>query len=657
MNIKLAIKNIRKSFQDYTIYFLTLVLGVAIFYMFNSLYAQQEVIDLKEFMIVMGAIIDLILSYLSVFVAIILGFLIVYINNFFIKRRKKELGLYMLLGISKNKISQIILSETLIIGFLALIVGILFGIIGSQFMSVITAKLFKSSIIGYKFIFAKYAVMKSIIYFSIIFITVGIFNIFNIRKCELIDLLYDYKKNENIKIGSNKMLNTIFFSSVIFLLISYCFISINGFRSIDIYLKLAILFGIIGTFLFFYSVYGSLIKFIKLNKNIYYKGLNVFILRQISSKVNTNFISISVICIILVFVICSNSIGFTLQKIISQAFNENNEYNISIYKDNFSNSETNIYNNLPDNIKNFKGIKNYTEINIYNNENIDFIANNEILNIDKEDVKLLKLSQFNMLLKQLNKEEYNININDYLILKGTNNNKELNEKLLKNNTILSINGNNLSLNKIIENIVINNGENENIFVVDDKLLENSNIKYTILNINTNTIDDEMILKNLLREYEEPFNEKLEYDKMAYTNFKSKNSLYQISLAIEILISFICIYLGIIFMITCATIISIQQISEISDNKFRYNLLKKLGTEKKSINKALFIQILFYFLLPLSLAILHSIFILNNSVNFIEQIVNIKILDSITITSLFVVFVYGLYFILTYIVSKNIINKK
>ena len=194
MNIKLAIKNIRKSFQDYTIYFLTLVLGVAIFYMFNSLYAQQEVIDLKEFMIVMGAIIDLILSYLSVFVAIILGFLIVYINNFFIKRRKKELGLYMLLGISKNKISQIILSETLIIGFLALIVGILFGIIGSQFMSVITAKLFKSSIIGYKFIFAKYAVMKSIIYFSIIFITVGIFNIFNIRKCELIDLLYDYKK-------------------------------------------------------------------------------------------------------------------------------------------------------------------------------------------------------------------------------------------------------------------------------------------------------------------------------------------------------------------------------------------------------------------------------------------------------------------------------
>lgn len=453
------------------------------------------------------------------------------------------------------------------------------------------------------------------------------------------------------------MLNTIFFSSVIFLLISYCFISINGFRSIDIYLKLAILFGIIGTFLFFYSVYGSLIKFIKLNKNIYYKGLNVFILRQISSKVNTNFISISVICIILVFVICSNSIGFTLQKIISQAFNENNEYNISIYKDNFSNSETNIYNNLPDNIKNFKGIKNYTEINIYNNENIDFIANNEILNIDKEDVKLLKLSQFNMLLKQLNKEEYNININDYLILKGTNNNKELNEKLLKNNTILSINGNNLSLNKIIENIVINNGENENIFVVDDKLLENSNIKYTILNINTNTIDDEMILKNLLREYEEPFNEKLEYDKMAYTNFKSKNSLYQISLAIEILISFICIYLGIIFMITCATIISIQQISEISDNKFRYNLLKKLGTEKKSINKALFIQILFYFLLPLSLAILHSIFILNNSVNFIEQIVNIKILDSITITSLFVVFVYGLYFILTYIVSKNIINKK
>ena len=97
MLFKLSLKNIKKSFKDYAIYFLTLVLGVAIFYMFNSIDSQQAMIEVsnstKEIIKLMIGI----LGYVSVFVAIVLGLLIVYANNFLINRRKKEFGIYMIL--------------------------------------------------------------------------------------------------------------------------------------------------------------------------------------------------------------------------------------------------------------------------------------------------------------------------------------------------------------------------------------------------------------------------------------------------------------------------------------------------------------------------------------------------------------------------------
>ena len=140
----MSIKNIRKSVKDYTIYFLTLILGVAIFYIFNSL-------DSQEAMLVVSSstreIIKLMLSmiqFVSIFVALILGFLIVYANNFLIKRRKKEFGLYMTLGMGKRQISGILLGETFLIGLLSLGIGLVIGVFGSQLMSILVAKLFEA---------------------------------------------------------------------------------------------------------------------------------------------------------------------------------------------------------------------------------------------------------------------------------------------------------------------------------------------------------------------------------------------------------------------------------------------------------------------------------------------------------------------------------
>ena len=200
MLFKLSLKNMKKSFKDYAIYFLTLVLGVAIFYMFNSLDSQQAMIkvsqstrDLIELMISM-------LGMVSVFIAIVLGFLIVYANNFLINRRKREFGIYMTLGMGKRQISKIILIETILVGIISLIVGIFIGVFASQFMSILVAKLFESDMEEFTFVFSKDACIKTCIYFAVMYIAVMIFNTLTISRYKLINLLTAGRKNEKVKI-------------------------------------------------------------------------------------------------------------------------------------------------------------------------------------------------------------------------------------------------------------------------------------------------------------------------------------------------------------------------------------------------------------------------------------------------------------------------
>ena len=200
MYFKLASKNLKKSIKDYTIYFLTLVFGICIFYTFNSIESQRVMMDLSEIQAGAFQIIDVFTSVASVFISFILGFLIVYANNYLIKRRKKEFGIYMTLGMENKQLSRIIFVETILIGLISLAVGIGIGTILSQGLSIFTAKLFKVKLVNFTFVFSKLAFVKTVMCFGLIYLVVLIFNSFTIRKVKLIDLLTSAKKNESLKV-------------------------------------------------------------------------------------------------------------------------------------------------------------------------------------------------------------------------------------------------------------------------------------------------------------------------------------------------------------------------------------------------------------------------------------------------------------------------
>mgnify|MGYP004686730319 FL=1 len=667
MLTKLAFKNIGKSLRDYAIYFLTLVLGVSIFYMFNSIYAQQELMEITKVPVLETPPIVAMLSVISVFVAVILGFLIVYANNFFIKRRKKELGVYMILGMEKSKISIVLILETVLIAIVALAVGLLLGILGSQFMSIFTANLFEADLTKYKFIFSFDAAVKSVEYFAIIFLIVILFNAVVLHKAKLIDLLYGEKKNETPKIKSTLVSVILFVVSVAMLAVAYIVIlqydaTTNPNEN---YIKIPVVLGAVGTFLLFFSLSGIFMKLLKSKKKFYYKGLNMFVIKQLNSKINTNFISMSIVCLLLFLVIVVFSSGYSAQNIISAQLREQVAYDFSLdgeYRGPESNPEediSEIFINFPKEIQTSREIKNYAEYSFFNMEETggkygDYDLDLSVLgsNISDSPLYFMKLSEYNQLRKINGLTPCNLSDNEYLIVYEDSGLSVVADQFIDKNIPVTVEGNALQTAKKAERLTFGNRYFGGIvFVVDDSLTENLWEQKRVLNINCISDEASISFQEKLEEYRNEAGAEA-----AFMNYKSKINIYAGNITDKATAAFLAIYLGFVFIITGAAVLAIQQLSEAADNKERYCLLKKLGADKKLLDKALFAQIFSYFMIPLLLAIIHSIVGIKAVYNLLIQLGQVNIASSIVLTAGFVILIYGAYFLLTYMGSKNIVNK-
>ena len=323
MLYKLSFQNIKKSMKDYAIYFFTLILGVAIFYIFNAIETQSAMLKISNDTREIVKLLTQIMSWVSVFIACVLGFLVIYASRFLMKRRNKEFGLYLVLGMGKRKVSLILFFETLIIGIISLVVGIIIGIGASQFTSFLVASMFQADMSKYQFVFSSQACIKTILNFVLIYVIVIIFNTFSINKCKLIDLFQGNRKTEKIKLKNPIICGIIFAISIVMLIIAYYNVT-AGYSKITNGKQLAIyiVMGCVGTFLFFWSVSGLLLKVVSSMKGIYYKGLNTFTFRQMSSRVNTNVFSMTIISLMLFITICVLSSGLSIRNSLNDSLKQ-----------------------------------------------------------------------------------------------------------------------------------------------------------------------------------------------------------------------------------------------------------------------------------------------------------------------------------------------
>ncbi|WP_455538921.1 FtsX-like permease family protein [Terrisporobacter sp.] len=662
MYSKIALENVKKSFKDYTIYFLTLTLAVCIFYSFNSIESQKAMMEMNSSSSEYVNALSQVISYVSVFVAFILGSLILYANNFLIKKRNKEMGIYMTLGMPKKKISQILVIETLLVGIFSLISGLILGFLVSQGLSVLVVKLFDFKMSNYTFIISTPAIIKAILYFGIMFVLVMIFNSFVISKYKIIDLLTIAKKTEKIKFKNPIVYLFTFILCIICLVTAYKFVldvGIMGIREPKFLYSIAL--GIIGTFLFFFSLAGFVLYVVKKNKKIYFKGLNIFIVKQINSKVNTNFISMSVICIMLFLTISILSTGFSFKNALESGLDKSTPYDASAY----------MFVNPKDGATDIKKSLKYIGVKFNKNDKVAYFnqyTNGEkIANMiplgkeDKEDHALtyyIKISDYNNIRKINNQKPINLNKNEVLITSNFANVAPSVEKYIKNNNTIKIDNKvyNIKNKDLIKENIMTEFMQANFLtiIVSDKLCENMNLYSSNVNVNFSGNKDKSEAK-FISDIDSYKDTDTDYKKIGFILANSRNQIYEGNKGMVTIVLFLVIYIGIVFLISSMAILALQQLSEASDSIDRYISLKKLGASTKSINKTIFVQTLVYFSIPVGLALVHSIVGIKVTNGFVEMYNKTNILGSSLITAVIFMFIYTIYFYVTYSSYKNIVK--
>lgn len=678
---KLAFKNTARSMKDYLVYFLTLMFGVCLFYMFNSIDAQTAMMKISSSQTEILKTLTQVIGYVSVFISVILGFLVVYANGFLMKRRKKELGVYMTLGMPKSEISRILIIETLFMGLLSLAVGLVAGIFLSQGMSVITAKLFEANLSRFIFTFSKGAFLKTLLYFGVIFLVVMIFNTISVSHLKLIDLLSASHKNQKLRINRLWISVVIFIISVGCLAAAYYLIEKNGMIQFTTEFFASLILGSIGTLLFFLSLSGFLLRVVQSNKKLYFKNLNMFVLRQFNSKINTAFVSVSVICIMLLMTIGTLSTGMSMSGVLSKNLKTTCAYDATFtsYGGNVSTNGATTVTVSKGRDENILGAMqkakfdlskwtdHYAQISVYTlkdkNANYSLFLSRENWpklfgsysdNMAKAPLAVMPLSGFNQLLKMRGKEPLALTENQYAINSNYENLIPVYNSILQSGKKITLNGKSLEpLAPVQSECFYDTGSTEDIgtLVLPDSYVSGLKPAITFLNLNykAGVTDSEFVsaAKAANKESEIPI----------YDSLNTKADIYQSAGGYQVMISYLALYIGIVFLIAAAAILALQQLSESSDNAERYGLLRKLGAEEKMIDHALFTQIALYFLLPLSLAIVHSIVGIHVANSVIVNLGHMDILSNIVMTAIIFVVVYGAYFLATYFGSKSMIRQK
>lgn len=644
MPIKLAYKNFFKSIREYTIYFITLLFAVVIFYMFNSLESQKELFEFSSAIKNSVELVAQLMEVLSVFIAIILGFLIVYANSYFIKRRKKELGIYQVLGMKKREISTIILTETIFVGLFSLTIGLFLGVMLSQFMATFTASLFEVSISKFQFAFSLSAIVKTLYFFVIIYFVVLVFNTIQIHRYPLIQLIQSERQNQKLRIKNTKIALILFIIAVCSLTYSYTQV-LHG----DLFvmtqnneIQRHIINGVVMTFLLFYSLTGFLLQLFQKIKKVYYRQLNIFTLRQVHHKVNTHFISMSLISLMLFVTIGVFASGLSFKNM----FEKNNStlsFDVSYFI-----SEVREEYKLSDRLLDPQFYHEKYQVAVYGRGENAITAN--FFTPDGANAELLpvmKQSDFNLLQKKWNQPTIEVKKGEYVfaensqVLEANKRNEIQTPKIPWNQKQLEFK----QKIKIDNRMSFFIGGSLIIVVADDDILPQQVFGERIG-------FDFKDYKTQAEKYQNLQEKELEY----YAS-TTKYGAYVYGQQSKMAVTFIALYLGLIFLLASVTLLAIQQLVLIQESKSRYELLSKIGVDKKQLNRSNFQQISINFLTPLVFAMISAIvgmYALNRSLNQYLD-VPIDFYSNMLYVGGGVFSLYVFYMLLTYIGSKNILK--
>lgn len=724
MLCKLAWGNVRRAGRDYIVYLLTLTLGVTVFYAFNTISMQVDIagIDEEGLAQVMGSM----LGYLTYFLAGVMAFLMVYANNFIMKRRKKEFGLYQVLGMGRGRVATIMALETVIVSVVAFVAGIVLGVGLSQLMTFFTASLFKTQIANFHFFFSVHAFNLTLACMLVMFVLTLLLNLRAVRRTKLIELMGAERRNESIKTRNPWIAIAIFAVGVVLVGVAYYRLLRDGFplTATDSKLQEAMnQFGIttamvtVGTFALFWGLSGMLIKLLQSLRGVYWRGLNMFIVRQLAAKVNTVCFSMGVIAMLLFLAITSVTCGMSIANVMNENLERYTPADMS---------QTYVY-YTPDTLGYYKEYVNPSEadrmvladttVDLYpawhgkdksadNNDetgkkvNIADVAG-EHVQIDsylsypfggsspsvsagemcktmgeklpkafggsKPDaigLFVTPASQYNKLRQMMGEEPVSIGRDQYLLTCDMGGELvDLYTKYMAGGHALTLGGHTLkpATDKSDEDTaaIANSamGSNPGTVVVADELLSQINLQpYS---------------SSLLVNYKQGMDtteadESIEYTVLdnllvdgkepgSWGIFITRSEMYTQAAQMNGLISYLAIYIGFVLVVACAAILSIQQLSNVADGSRSYRVLAQIGCDDRQIRHSVMAQQAVFFLFPLAVGLAHSFVALKVIIELVSIFGNMSIGGTVGLTCAIFLAAYGGYFLVTYLMSTGMVR--
>lgn len=724
MLCKLAWGNVRRAGRDYLVYLLTLTLGVTVFYAFNTVSMQVDIAGIKEEGL--SELMGTMLGYLTYFLAGVMAFLMVYANNFIMKRRKKEFGLYQVLGMGRGRVATIMALETVIVSVGAFVAGIVLGVGLSQLMTFFTASLFKTQIGDFHFFFSVHAFNLTLACMLVMFVLTLLLNLRAVRRTKLIELMGAERRNESIKTRNPWIAIAIFAVGAVLVGVAYYRLLRDGFplTATDTKLQEAMnQFGIttamvtVGTFALFWGLSGMLIKLLQGLRSVYWRGLNMFTVRQLSAKVNTVCFSMGVIAMILFLAITSVTCGMSIANVMNENLERYNPVDVS---------QTYVY-YTPETLDYYKEYVNPSEadrmvladatVDLYaawhgerksadNNDeagkkvNIADVAGEHVQidsylsytlggsdpsvtagemckamgeklpkvlegsNADDMGLFVTPASQYNKLRQMMGEEPVSIGRDQYVLTCDMGGELgDLYTKYMAGGHTLTLDGHELkpATDKSDEDTaaIANSamGSNPGTVVVADELLSQLNLQpYS---------------SNLLVNYKQGMDTTEADESIKYTLldnllvdgkepgswgvFITRSEMYTQAAQMNGMISYLAIYIGFVLVVACAAILSIQQLSNVADGSRSYRVLAQIGCDDRQIRHSVMAQQAVFFLFPLAVGLAHSFVALKVIIELVSVFGDMSIAGTVGLTCAIFLAAYGGYFLVTYLMSAGMVQ--
>lgn len=637
----IAIRNVRRNFYNYFLYFASTIFSIMIYYTFTSIKFNQQVLQIA------GASqkVDVALSASSVVIAIFSAIFIWYSNSFFTRKRKKEIGLYSLMGIKKKQIGRMLFYENTAIGILALGVGIVIGSLLSKLFAMLLLRLmgFGAAV---EFAIIPRAILNTVLVFAILFLVTSIHGYSIIYRFKLVELFSAEKTREREPKAS--LISAIL--SVMLIGGGYWFYT-QGLKFTNNFL--VIIFGtlisvIAGTYLLFSSLAVYIIKISRMNRRKHFKGINMIGTSQLLYRIKSHSRTLATIAVLSASTLTAVAVMASMYYDLNLRADEKYPFSYAYFSRN------------PELDKKVEGaIDKYPENKFLNSIEVETVRLRGMYpSTGKQPEKdgsvyIISESKYNEIAKVRGMKELKLGgsgetfvIDEWYIakLQEEYTGKDLAINTDGNKNVLKVVG--FSNKPLFNELMLP----QFIVVKDDVYQESYNngkmfrIKlYNIENKKSSRAQAEEIRKIIeeedLNEY--PFG----------YGYQSYYENYSGNLSLTGLIIFIAAFLGLVFLTATGSIIFFKQLSEANDDRGRYRILRNIGVNKSEIKSSLAKQILIVFLLPLVVGAVHSIV----AVSLLGVFLGAKLLIPVGLTIGIYTLIYLVYYIFTVNSYNRIVN--